>query len=160
MAAKQGKVASRRTAVEKLFAVDRTIDYTVRQRFLVRAEDAEAAKELVDSFAEGTDWSLAASKSLGVLQLSDEMEQVENTCELVVVDGGADAPTIDASLTRLGIENTAQAMHALLCKIAATPAIYCAGTAALGMEVKALVEKLGADINEAQAALEDLTATV
>jgi len=133
----------------QFFPVERTIDYTVRQRFLVLASDPDQAGELVERFAEETDWSVEAGKALGVFRVSDDMEQMENTCEVVPAQApisGA-AANVDESLAKLTVENSAQTMLALLRKIAMTPAIYCAGTSALGMEVKALVDGLDLQIS-------------
>lgn len=146
---------------QKLYPVSRAIDYTATQTFCVLAESAEAAEEQLDTFCERTDWSPDAAKLHGVVQLGDELEQIENSCEVSVGDPvAAAALATDGSMSQLVKEGKAAAMFELLQKIALRPQMYTAPLADLGMEVKAFVEAMEASIAEPGQQLVLLTAVV
>jgi len=100
----------------KLFPITRTLDYTVIQKFLVKAHNQDDACERVDEFADETDWGPAASLEKGVVQISDMMRQIENS--LVVSPGGTSwnlaEVLVDPSMAKLAKENHTAAMFDLL----------------------------------------------
>ncbi len=57
---------------DEFYEVERTLDYTVTQKFLVRAGSREEAEGRLVDFTEGTGWDRAAAVELGVVFLSRE----------------------------------------------------------------------------------------
>lgn len=110
---------------KKLFPVTRTIGYTVIQKFLVKAHNEDDACERVDEFADETDWGPNASRERGVVQISDEMEQIENSLE--TVPGGTSwdlaGVSVDPSMVKLAKENHTAAMFDLLQRLASVSSL-------------------------------------
>lgn len=138
------------------FLATREIDYTIKQKLLVMAADAADADARLNDFAEGTDWGANASLTHRVVQLADEMEQIEDTCE-VSIRQLTDDPVqdddkftlvqmqladvcLDSSLARLGLEQKAQAMWDLLQKVNRGHQLNTADLSELALEVKTFVE--------------------
>lgn len=139
--------------LKKFFPVTRTIDYTVIQKFLVRARNEDDACARVNEFTDETDWGVAASRERGVVQISDEMEQIENSLE--TVPGGTPwnlaEVFVDSSMEKLAKENRAAAMFDLLKKIAAEESL-----SEFQEEAKKLVGQIEEKINTQQQLLGEL----
>ena len=143
----------------KLYPIERTLGFTLKQGFLVKASDIEDAAEKVSAFVD-SDWSDATATRLCLVQVSDSLQQIDNSQEINFGDGimSADAAGVDSSMRTLGIQNQANAMFALLRRVAETPSMYHGNVSALGMEVKTFVDDLEAKLDGPRQLLEALIA--
>lgn len=153
----------------KLFPVTRTLDYTVIQKFLVKAPNQDDACERVDEFADETDWGPEASLERGVVQISDEMEQIENTLE--TVPGGTSwnlaEVSVDQSMAKLAKENHTAAMFDLLKRLASVSSLPIRASVEervslcqLQEEAKTLVGEIEGVINTQEVLLAELKGDV
>lgn len=135
-----------------IFLITRTLDYRISQQFAVTAITAEEAEGKVGEFVD-SDWSSDAAKRLGVVQLSDEMEQIDNTQEIEHNEQlpAGERPKVQDSMPRLINENHAQQMYEMLKKVVECPQMYLAGISELGMEVKTFMDALNAKLVQPEA---------
>ena len=144
--------------MKRLYKIDRTLGFTLKQGFVALASDAEEAEENVAAFV-NSGWSDAEGQRLGVVQVSDELEQDDNGEEFCrnaePLDGTKTG--MDDSLRNLCLENRAQGMYALLVRIAAEVAATHAVPQHLAEEACTFVADIEAAIAAPKVALSRLT---
>lgn len=141
-----------------LFPIERSLEYRIKQRFIVSAKSFDEAAAKVAEFVD-SDWSCESAKNYGLVQVSDELEQIENSQEINYGDDvltSDDDCQVDESMQNLLIENRAPKMLALLRKISSSPAVHQGSTSDLGVEVKAFVDSIDAELAIPGNALKDL----
>lgn len=134
--------------MNKIFPITRCIDYRVNQTFLVSALNSEEAEEKVEEFLEAGDYEQSAALEAGVVQIDDEMEQIENSHEIGLSTATKDdlEEMIAGGMNKISIECNAAKMFELLTRISTTPAMFHANVTGLGLEVKALVDNIQAEM--------------
>ncbi|ABO59820.1 hypothetical protein LA345_40210 (plasmid) [Burkholderia vietnamiensis] len=135
-----------------LFPIDRTLDYRVSQRYLVAAEGFDEAEAKLHEYLD-LDGSMTAAAALGVVQVSDQMEQIENSHEISHGDAPirvSGEPVLDQSMKDLLVTAKSAEMLSLLRKIAERPQMFHHCVADLGNEVKAFVDAVDASFDESE----------
>lgn len=134
----------------QLYPVTRSLDYTVNQAFVVLADSIEDAEERTTLFCE-SDWSNESAERLGVVQVGDEMEQIENSEDIRVgtsIEGTTTA--VDSSLRLLALQGKAETMFSLLKDASALGALNNSG---LAESIKTLIDELERDFAKSQSML-------
>jgi len=129
-----------------LFPITRTLDYRVTQNFVVSAKSFEHAAVKVGEFVEDG-WDAATSLRMGVVQVSDSMEQIGNSQEFVFGDeeiSGQQA-CVDSSIDKVVIESKAVQMYALLKKVSESPSLI---STTIGDEIYEYLRVIQAKLDE------------
>ncbi len=146
---------------QKAFRLKRSIDYTVEQAFVVVATTQDEAQEALANFADGSDWSEAASKKYGVVQVSDEIDQIENSDE-ITCEGAVDLTNpklVEQSYVNICMEGIAIEMLTMLRKVAETPN-HREKLNAIALEAKALVDAFDAELDAHQHLVDELLSKI
>lgn len=139
-----------------LYIIDRTLDYTATQRFAVAADSADQAEERVNDFTE-SDWSAESARRYGVAQISDHLEQIENShaVRLVdVIDVQDGRPELQRGLDRALLQENASKMRDLLKQVASNPQMYWGPTAKIGQDISAFLAGMDKQLAEYQSTLD------
>lgn len=147
---------------QQFYSVERTLEFTLKQRFVVAADNFEQAAEKAEEFV-NSDWTDETAQRIGVVQVGDEMEQHDNSQEILASTHGEgpvdpEGIVVDESMRSVLLQNRAEDMFAMLKALAGTPQTSLAGIADAGLKLKALVGSIEAGLGRPNAALQALVA--